>query len=322
MRQSRLVLLSVTLIGLLAGICPLRAGTAAAAAAAFPLGVSIDDFSYLDTSGEVIDQAAAHQKRLEALVQKLRADVAAEPRYRLVAPTAPAGEARIKVIGGVQKMSTLVQWAKVAVIDVSASQVLYEKLYTFRGDTDEAWDHAAMFVSREVRDALAAALPPDAAAAAAPTGLAVFEFELEDTSATPVAGLAGSDLATLAEVTKGVRDRIAQSGRYRLVDTGAVTAEPVKARALRDCDGCEAAIAQQLGADQSLIGVIRRVSRTEYTVGFQVRDARSGAVVARGDSGLRMGADYSWTRGAVHLIGDRLLAVARSGRPTDHRKLR
>ncbi|MFQ3456637.1 DUF2380 domain-containing protein [Bradyrhizobium sp. UFLA01-814] len=303
MRQSRLVLLALALTGLLAGPCPLRAETGTVPAS--QLGVSIDDFSYVDTSGEVIDQTAVHQRRLDALMRTLRADVAAEPHYRLVPSTAPAGEARIKVIGGVQKMSTLIQWAKVAVIDVSASQVLYEKLYTFRGDTDEAWDHAAMFVSREVRRALAAALPPTAAAA--PIGLAVFEFELEDTSAATAAGLAGSDAAYLADVTKGVRDRLAQSGRYRLVDTGGATAEPVKAHALRDCDGCEAAIAQQLGADQSLIGVIRRVSRTEYTVGFQLRDARSGAVVSRGDSGLRMGADYSWTRGAVRLVGDRLL---------------
>ncbi|QOZ34226.1 DUF3280 domain-containing protein [Bradyrhizobium sp. CCBAU 53421] len=305
MRQSRLVLHALALIGLLAGPCPLRAETGAAAAS--PLGVSIDDFSYVDTSGEVIDQTAAHQKRLDAFMAALRADVAAEPRYRLVAPTAPAGEARIKVVGGVQKMSTLIQWAKVAVIDAEASRVLYEKLYTFRGDNDEAWDHARMFVSREVRAVLAAALPAAQTAAVAPIGLAVFEFELEDNSAAPSSGLAGSDAATLADVTRGVRDRLAQSGRYRLVDTGGATAGPVKARALRDCDGCEAAIAQKLGADQSLIGVIRRVSRTEYTVGFQVRDARSGAVVSRGDSGLRMGADYSWTRGAVHLVGDRLL---------------
>ncbi|WFU45374.1 hypothetical protein QA640_26750 [Bradyrhizobium sp. CB82] len=33
----------------------------------------------------------------------------------------------------------------------------------------------------------------------------------------------------------------------------------------------------------------------------------TGAVVARGDSGLRMGADYSWNRGAVRLVGDHLI---------------
>lgn len=305
MRQSRLVLLALALTGLLAGPCPLRAETGTAVAS--PLGVSIDDFSYVDTSGEVIDQTAAHQKRLDAFMRALRADVATEPRYRLVPSAAPAGEARIKVVGGVQKMSTLIQWAKVAVIDIGANRVLYEKLYTFRGDNDEAWDHARMFVSREVRGALAAALPSAQTATVAPIGLAVFEFELEDTTAAPASGLADADAAYLADVTGGVRDRLAQSGRYRLVDTAGATAEPVKARALRDCNGCEAAIAQNLGADQSLIGVIRRVSRTEYTIGFQVRDARSGAVVSRGDSGLRMGADYSWARGAVRLVGDHLL---------------
>jgi len=58
---------------------------------------------------------------------------------------------------------------------------------------------------------------------------------------------------------------------------------------------------------KSLIGVVRRVSRTEYTLGFQVRDARTGAVLSRGDSGLRMGADYSWKRGAVRLVSDKLI---------------
>lgn len=33
----------------------------------------------------------------------------------------------------------------------------------------------------------------------------------------------------------------------------------------------------------------------------------TGAVVADENSGLRMGADYSWNRGAVRLIKDRLL---------------
>jgi len=40
-----------------------------------------------------------------------------------------------------------------------------------------------------------------------------------------------------------------------------------------------------------LVGVIGRVSRTEYTVSFRLRDARTGAIVAGADSGLRMGAN-------------------------------
>jgi len=170
-----------------------------------------------------------------------------------------------------------------------------DKLYTFRGDNDESWERAEIFVSREVMAALATP---------APVALAVFDFELEDTTAASTGTSATSDASYLAEVTGSVREALGQSGRYRIVDAGG---EAVKARALRDCGGCEAAIAQKLGADQSLIGVVRRVSRTEYTLGFQVRDARTGAVLSRGDSGLRMGADYSWKRGAVRLVSDKLI---------------
>ena len=269
----------------------------AAGATPLPVNLAIEDFSYLDTSGEPADQTAAHDKRLRAFMSALRRDVGGEQRYQLV----PAGQqATLKIVGGIQKMSTLVQWARVAVLDVPTGKVVLEKIYTFRGDNDEAWDHAEAFVSREVRSALAAAQP-------AQTAIAVFDFELEDRTAAPAAGVTASDAATLAEVTNAVREHLAQSGRYRLIDVGSASADAVKAHALRDCDGCDAEIARALGADQSLIGVVRRVSRTEYTIGFQVRDAGTGTVVARGDSGLRMGADYSWKRGAVRLVGDRLV---------------
>jgi hypothetical protein len=173
-----------------------------------------------------------------------------------------------------------------------------DKLYTFRGDNDESWERAETFVSREIMAALGTP---------APIALTVFEFELDDNTAAPAAGLAAADASYLDEVTGSVRDALGKSGRYRLVDVGSANEEAVKARALRDCGGCEAAIAQRLGADQSLIGVVRRVSRTEYTLGFQLRDARTGAVLTRGDSGLRLGADYSWKRGAVRLVSDRLI---------------
>lgn len=260
------------------------------------IGVAMDDFSYTDTSAEPTNQTAAHERRLAGFMAALRRDIGADQRYRLV-PSAQDGAA-FKVIGGIQKTSTLVQWAKIAVIDANAKKIVMDKLYTFRGDNDESWERAEMFVSREIMAALATP---------APVALAVFDFELEDTTAASAGASATSDASYLAEVTGSVREALGQSGRYRIVDVGGANEQAVNAHALRDCDGCEAAIAQKLGADQSLTGVVRRVSRTEYTLGFQVRDARTGAVLARGDSGLRMGADYSWKRGAVRLVSDRLI---------------
>lgn len=288
MHVTRLILSALLLAVVPAASSPARAEAA--------IGVAMDDFSYTDTSAEPANQTAAHERRLAAFMAALRRDIGADTRYRLV-PSAEGG-AGFKVIGGIQKTSTLVQWAKVAVIDVGARKIVMDKLYTFRGDNDESWERAEIFVSREIMAALATP---------APVALAVFDFELEDTTAASVGASAASDASHLAEVTGSVREALGQSGRYRLVDVGAASDEAVRAHALRDCSGCEAAIAQKLGADQSMIGVVRRVSRTEYTLGFQVRDARTGAVLARGDSGLRLGADYSWKRGAVRLVSDRLI---------------
>ena len=53
--------------------------------------------------------------------------------------------------------------------------------------------------------------------------------------------------------------------------------------------------------------MVKRISRTEYQVRFQLRDAKTGAIIAEADSGLRMGAMDSWNRGALRLIKDRLL---------------
>lgn len=149
---------------------------------------------------------------------------------------------------------------------------------------------------------------PAQAASSAPIKLAMFDFELEDFTDRPSpSGEAPSDTEQLRRVTDEVRQLLAQSGRYSLIDVGSADAVAVKAHALRDCNGCDAGIALKLGAQQSMVGVVKRISRTEYTIRFQIRDAPTGAVVSTEDSGLRMGADYSWSRGAARLIKDRLL---------------
>ena len=105
----------------------------------------------------------------------------------------------------------------------------------------------------------AALLMPLSAAASAPVKLAIFDFEFEDMSAAASAGdIAASDSQHLAEATSSVRDLFEQSGHYNLVDVGSADAAEVKARSLRKCDGCDAAIAQQLGAEQSFVGVVKR----------------------------------------------------------------
>ncbi|WP_426528950.1 DUF3280 domain-containing protein [Bradyrhizobium sp. McL0615] len=161
---------------------------------------------------------------------------------------------------------------------------------------------------------LASLVTAGAAATVAPSPIkiAVFPFELEDFS-----GAAGYvppddiDREQLRLSAEEARRLIAGSGRYQLVDVSAVNDQAAKAGKLRDCDGCEARIAAGLDADQSMIGIVTRVSRTEYAVTYRIRDARSGTIVAVEQTDLRMGANVAWSRGARWLIQNRLLEQAK-----------
>ncbi len=163
--------------------------------------------------------------------------------------------------------------------------------------------------------ALAAAGAAEAVAPS-PIKMAVFPFELEDFSAG-AAYVPPDDIdrEQLRLSTEEARRLIAASGRYQLVDVSAVSDQAAKAGKLRECDGCDARIAAGLDADQSMIGIVTRITRMEYAVTYKVRDARSGAIVAVAQTDLRMGANVAWSRGARWLIENRLLVQAQDKPP-------
>jgi hypothetical protein len=143
---------------------------------------------------------------------------------------------------------------------------------------------------------------------APPIKIAVFDFELEDYSAGGgIIGETPEDIAQLKRATDDARQLLAKSGRYSLVDVSHADAEPARAQSLRMCGGCEADIARKLGADQSFVGVVARSSRTEYAVGFQIRDTRDGSMVFKQQTELRMGTNDSWNRGVIRLMKNTLL---------------
>ena len=133
-----------------------------------PVALAVLNLDYVDTSGEPADQTAAHQRRAADFVSALQRDLAANGQYRIVpiscgaAPcnsgdepgrvekAARAAGAKLVLIGGVHKMSTLVQWAKIEIADEEQGRIVFDRLVTFRGDTDEAWQKAESFVARDV----------------------------------------------------------------------------------------------------------------------------------------------------------------------------
>jgi uncharacterized protein YciI len=135
--------------------------------------VAIAAFDYSDTSGEVRDQRAAHAARLDALDASIGAALQQSGRFtpvKLACATPPcsahemdqdsmvaaarAQHARFVVFGGVHKMSTLIQWGQVDVMDAETGKQVLSRLVTFRGDTDDAWDHAASYIGDMLVQAL------------------------------------------------------------------------------------------------------------------------------------------------------------------------
>jgi hypothetical protein len=132
--------------------------------------LAIVDFNYQDTSGEPADQTASHQARLDAFMRSLRADLARSGKYELVSlacepnPCSITGTppeaileaarrsgARLLLFGGIHKESTLIEWAKVQAVDIKMDKPVFDRLFTFRGDTDEAWQRAEAFIVEQIK---------------------------------------------------------------------------------------------------------------------------------------------------------------------------
>jgi hypothetical protein len=150
------------------------AGAGAIASAAFagvdgPPTLAAAHFDFRDTSGEVRDQTAEHQARLKAFEATLHDGLSGNQKIEfkaltcqaepctaqapgLVALATQAKTAGVKYLlfGEIHKMSTLIGWVKFAVLDLNDDKPVCDRFMTYRGDTDEAWQHAASFTVRDI----------------------------------------------------------------------------------------------------------------------------------------------------------------------------
>jgi Protein of unknown function (DUF2380) len=147
------------------------------------------------------------------------------------------------------------------------------------------------------------------AALAAPPRAVVFDFELVDTSLTgEMRGVNKDETARLARLAPLLREKLAASGRYEIVDLGAEEAA-AKAANLQACGGCDVAIAKKLDADLSITGTVQKVSELILNINIYVRDVKTGRLVDAYSVDIRDNTDVSWARGLDYLVRNRLLAA-------------
>ena len=257
------------------------------------------------------DQRAEHEARLSAFMSGLKGDLGRAAnsgwsrrhaarvhapwriqRQRLLAAAREAG-ADILLVEGVHKMSTLVQNAKIVRSTPGRSGSCSKTLHLSRRHRKPGGGPKPSFLTKFA-----------ALEGGSPTKIAVFDFELDDPAPAADRGDAAADLRNWIGHEEARRTISAR--RYHLVDVSSAEGDDVnRAR----CGTATAAKppSQKARRRSILCRVVTRISRTEYTVRFQIRDAHTGAVIIARQSDLRIGADYSWNRGAATLIKSSLL---------------
>ncbi len=140
-----------------------------------PPSLLILPLDWVDTSGETPSHAKEHAARLAALGEYLSRLLAKTGLYAIVDPTPITADieharatqsldacngcerdlARLVhadrvLVGEIDKVSTLIGYLRLNIIDVGGGRIVFARVLSFRGDTDTAWENAIQFFVRDL----------------------------------------------------------------------------------------------------------------------------------------------------------------------------
>jgi hypothetical protein len=167
------------------------------------------------------------------------------------------------------------------------------------------WMQAITMMRIAAMTALTLLLQPSAHAG--PPKAAVFDFELLDTSLQgEMDGPRGDEQARLIRTSEQIRKGLAESGKFAVLDIAPVS-DAARAANLQACGGCDVDLAQKLGADVAITGVVQKVSNLILSLNIYLRDAHTGRLVTSMSADFRGNTDESWQRTTSYLLRNRLL---------------
>ncbi len=162
---------------------------------------------------------------------------------------------------------------------------------------------------------IVAVLSLSAPALAAATRVAVFEFELIDSSLEgELNGPRADEQRRLSRLAGELRRQLAASGRYAPVDLSPVAEEAHRSN-LQACGGCDARLAGRAGAELAVTGTVQKISNLILSMNIYVRDAADGRLVSQMSADFRGNTDESWSRALDWLVRNRMLAVGSGAEP-------
>src|SRR3546814_2276540 len=134
-----------------------------------------------------------------------------------------------------------------------------------------------------------------AAAAPAPTAVAVFDVELYDTSLEgELRGRDPAESARLGQITALLREAVETRPDMVVIDVAPLRERLAALPALYSCSGCEAKLAREIGAAQSITGYVYKNSTLILYITVAVRDTESGRLLEKASVSIRGKPDESW----------------------------
>ena len=143
--------------------------------------------------------------------------------------------------------------------------------------------------------------PALAAQGGGKTSVAVFDFELIDSSLEgSMMGENPDEQTRLKKLAPTLRQDIGSLPGYTIVDIGPVE-KKAHGQNLQNCGGCAQSMAKSLGADVAVTGTVQKVSNLILNINAYAYDAKTGKAIARGSADIRSNTDESWRRGIDYL---------------------
>ena len=137
-----------------------------------------------------------------------------------------------------------------------------------------------------------------------PVPVAVFEVQFVNGSleqTTP------AETERLRALTQQLRDALAASGRYKVVDLAPVQAALDKEPDLLRCNGCQLPLAVKVGGRQAAIAWVHKVSNVVLDMNVEIQDATTGADIVSGRVELKGNSDEVWQHGLRYLLENKIL---------------
>jgi hypothetical protein len=150
--------------------------------------------------------------------------------------------------------------------------------------------------------ALLLAAWPASADVPRPGSMAYFGLHFIDSSTEGAINGVRADETLRVEMATALVAGDMESRGFVLLSTDPVADQLARVSNTARCNGCDVAMARELGADYALAGEVQKVSNLILNLNLVLRDATTGEILRAGSVDIRGNTDESWQRGLRYLL--------------------